>query len=225
MITPSDIMYEDDLVRILRPETKKGVLVFSSYKIPIGMADNVKEVGLKTGKRLHEEGFNTYFKVFHPHIFFRAPWFSREIDYSTHETEIVSSFGQGHMDINNRCFIRVDPDKTFVFSSCIREEYCQINYKNAENVDAELVKSKKTISEYLKILAYNRELYKTVYPISITKKQPAYHLYTSELIVFPNNGNWIATLEYPLSVAPIELNSEVLVSLPHLTPDYFVRCT
>ena len=179
------------------------------------------------GEMLKAHGFEFdlgYTSVFHPYIFFRAPWFSRKIDYATHETEISSSFGQGHMDINNRCFIRVDPDKTFVFSSCIREHF-ETNYNYVGNVDAELDKSKKTLSEYLKILEYNAELYKTVYPIFVTKTQPAYHLYTSKLIVFPNNGNFMHTLEYPLSTSPIDMNSEVLVALQHLTPDYFVRCT
>lgn len=223
-IMDDDIMYEDSLIRILRPDAKKGVLLFSSYRTR-GGKDNIKEIGLKTGKLLQQEGYDLgYTSVFHQYIFFRAPWFSRKIDYATHETEISSSFGRGHMDINNRCFIRVDPDKTFVFSSCIREHF-ETNYNYVGNVDAELDKSKKTLSEYLKILEYNAELYKTVYPIFVTKTQPAYDLYTSKLIVFPNNGNFIHTLEYPLSTSPIDMNSEVLVALQHLTPDYFVRCT
>lgn len=222
-IMDDDIMYEDGLVRILRPDTKKGVLVFSSYRTCGGM-HSLKDVGLKTGKLLQEEGYDLGYTSIHPHIFFRAPWFSRKIDYSTHETEIVSSFGQGHMDIKMRCFIRVDPDKTYVFSSCIRED-CYWNYNDVKNVDTELDKSKKTLSEYLNIIALNAELYKTVYPICVTKKQPAYNLYTSKLIIVPNNGNFITKMEYPLSTAPIEMNSEVLVSLPHITPNYFVRCS
>ena len=46
----------------------------------------------------------------------------------------------------------------------------------------------------------------------------AYDLYSSykvnnSIIIYPNNDK------------PIERNSEILVSLPHLTPDYFVLCT
>jgi len=218
-INQDDVKYEDSLVCILHPNVKKGVLVFTNYRTNSGM-DSLKDVGLKPGKILHEEGCDLgYTKVFHPHIFFRAPWFSRKIDYATYETEIVCSFGLGHMDVERRCFIRVDPDKTYVFSSSIRES-C---YREHD----ELEKSKKTLSEYLNILAYNAELYKTVYPVCNTKTQPAYHLYTSKLIVVPNNGIYLDhnEIKYPLSSSPIELNSEILVSIPHLTPDYFVRCT
>ena len=210
MISQADIIYEDSLVCILRPNIKEGVLVFTNYRIPAGI--DIRESGIKTGKRLHEEGVEFNRTIIHPYIFFRAPWISNEVDYSTYETEVNSLFGQGHIGIKHRCFIRVDPDKTFVFSSEIR---CESPYHN--DIDKEVFKSKKTLSEYLRIISCNAKLYKWT-----TEKQPAYNLYTSKLILVPNNDN---KLMYPMSKAPISLNSEILVSLPHLTPEYFVMCT
>jgi hypothetical protein len=37
-----------------------------------------------------------------------------------------------------------------------------------------------------------------------------------------NNGISYTSLSYPLVNIPAERNSEILVSIPHLTPDYFV---
>lgn len=218
VIHQSDIMYEDSLVCILRPDVKKGVIVFTNYVQPRD-TESLRLLGLKTGKKMHEEGIQFGRTVIHPYIFFRAPWFSRDIDYSTYETEINSSFGQGQADSNHRCFIRVDPDKTIVFSSEIRT-ICKPNA-----IDKEILGSQKTLSDYLKIIAQNAELYKSIRPMCVTKKQPAYNLYTSELIPIPNDGISYRELYYPMVNTPIERNSEILVSIPHLTPEYFVLCT
>jgi hypothetical protein len=212
-IEESDIMYQDDLVCILKPDVKKGIVVWTHYTQPPGM-NSLCELGLKTGKQLSAEGINFGRSKIHPYIFFRAPYYSRDIDYSSPKEEIKSSYGEGQIGIQPRVFIRVDPDKTFVFSSEIRALHPEdINY------------SKKLLSEYLRIIYENSKIYNTLFPLTITKKQAAYHLFSSELIPVPNNGMSYAKLEYPLVNIPIERNSEILVSIPHLTPDFFVLCT
>ena len=50
--------------------------------------------------------------IYHPYIFFYAPYYSRPIDYSTIDTEISSSYGE--IDKNFKIFIRVDPNQIFV---------------------------------------------------------------------------------------------------------------
>ena len=70
-ILEEDIMYQDDLVCILKPNVKKGILVWSRYKSPEikkNLFDSLKftrnkpvpvgicSTGLKTGKQLKEEG-------------------------------------------------------------------------------------------------------------------------------------------------------------------------
>jgi hypothetical protein len=237
-IEESDIMYQDELVCILQPEVKKGIIVYSRYVQPKDK-DSLCKTGLKTGKKLQEEGINFGRRIFHPYIFFKAPSYSREIDYSTPETEINSLFGEVY---NLMAYIRVDPDRTFVFSSEIRatlpdpsfdnedghlisaiEEIQSVNnnirikkmtrnddrYKDLYNkyYNDELNKSKKTLTEYLKIIKINENY-----------KYTTYDLYSSYKV---NNS----IVRYPNNDKPIERNSEILVSLPHLTPDYFVLCT
>ena len=212
-IEQSDIMYQDDLVCILKPDVKKGIIVWTNYTKPPEM-DSLCRLGLKTGKQLKSEGIDFGRSKIHPYIFFRAPFYSRDIDYTSVETEIISSYGERQIGTVPRVFIRVDPNRTFVFSSEIRA-------LRPEDIE----KSKKTLSDYLRIIYENSEIYKTLFPLSITKKQAAYDLFSSKLIPVSNNGISYTSLSYPLVNIPAERNSEILVSIPHLTPNFFVLCT
>ena len=204
-----DIMFQDDLVCILRPYIKKGIIIWSNYTQPPNM-DSLLILGLKTGKKLKEECIEFGRSKIHPYIFFRAPYLSADIDYSTIETEIISSFGQELLERVNepKVFIRVDPDKTFVFSSEIR-----VNFYN--EADTKIFDSKKKLSEYLRIIKTNLDFFnKSLEP----RQKILYNLLSSEARLFPNTTNPGKLF----SNAPINRNSEILVSIPHLTSDYFV---
>jgi hypothetical protein len=227
-ILPEDIMYEDFDVCILKPGVKKGVLVFTHYTQPPDM-DTLCKLGLKTGLQLSLEGVNFGRSIQHPYIFFRAPYRSTEIDYSSVEKEIESSFDKYALNDKNLVFIRVDPDKTFVYPSEIRVKF------RGKNIDKHLKESRKTMTEYFKILKENEEEIKTI----PSGYGPIYDLISSKIInsykyasnnngtnVYVSNNN--VTKDYGSKLTntiPIERNSEVLVRIPHLTPDYFVRCT
>lgn len=242
-IEESDIMYQDDLVCILRPDIKKGIIIYSEYK-QLPKMDNVCISGLKTEKQLHTEGVDINKKIYHPYIVFKAPYYSQSIDYSTIETEIASSFGEKEIKIEekHRVFIRVDPNKTFVFTNIMNaspltpyfhitdghlisdSELSETHSKYIMTKDdvrfedlnrsyyyTELNKTKKTLSEYLTIIKENK---------MSTAVPNIYNLYSSKKVVM-NKKN----VSYPFSVLPIERNSEIHVSMPLLTPDYFVLCT
>jgi len=117
-IIDDDIMYQDELVCILKPAVKKGIVVWTHFTQPAGM-NTLCRLGLKTGKQLQSEGIDFGRSKIHPYIFFRAPYYSRDIDYTSVETEIFSSYGE--IGTEPRVFIRVDPHRTFVFSSEIRD--------------------------------------------------------------------------------------------------------
>lgn len=203
-----DIMYQDDLVCILRPYIKKGIIIWSNYTQPPNMP-SLLTLGLKTGKKLKEEGVEFGRSKIHPYIFFRAPYLSADIDYSTIETEIISSFGKEILERNyeTKVFIRVDPDKTFVFSSEIR-----VNFFN--EADTKIFDSKKKLSEYLTIIKTNLEI-ETLE--SNKNNKILYNLLSSKAKIFLNKTK----PDKLYSKAPINRNSEILISIPHLTPDYF----
>ena len=202
-------MYQDELVCILKPDDKKGIIIWTNYKQPPNMY-SLCISGLKTGKQLSKEGVEFGRSVKHPYIFFRAPYYSRDIDYTSVKTEITSSYGTGQIEIEQRVYIRVDPDKTFVFSSEIRPRY---NYN-----ELYLYYSKKTLTNYLEIIKNNIEIENACEP---SKHQIFYNLFTSKATLFPVR----ARPQIPFDYNPINRNSEILVSIPHLTPDYFVLCT
>ena len=209
-IKDEDIMYQDKLVCILRPDVKKGIIVWTNYVQPADMP-SLCEIGLKTGHQLNKEKINFGRTVYHPHIFFRAPYYSSAIDYSSIESEVVSSYGHGMIHQEGRVFIRVDPDKTFVFSSEIRvvlfgmRQYTQM-----------LENSKKTLTEYLRILNDNEQTIKSIQP----GQTIWYNLFSSKATIFKT----ISNPSFPFNNYEINRNSEILVSIPHLTPNYFVLC-
>jgi hypothetical protein len=222
-IEQSDIMYQDSLVCILKPEVKKGIIIWTQ---PAEMG-SLCELGLKTGEQLQKEGIDFGRSKIHPYIFFRAPYYSRDIDYISVETEINSSYGEegqieteidssygeeGQIEKKPRVFIRVDPDNTFVFSSEIRNVVTHSTWHN--NVKNIINNSKKKLSQYLEIIKNNSKI------IENTDKKIWYNLFTSEAKLFSNTVN----PPEPYDNNPINKNSEILVSIPHLTSDYFVLC-
>ena len=84
-----------------------------------------------------------------------------------------------------------------------------------ENV--KLMISKKTLSKYLQIINDNVKIKKDVN----TDQKIWYNLFTSQAVLFPTR----ASPPLPFDNQPIERMSEILVSIPHLTPNYFVLCT
>lgn len=163
--------------------------------------------GLKTGQQLHSEGIDFGRTKIHPYIFFRAPYYSNPIDYTSVKTEIESSYGE--LETWPRIFIRVDPDRTFVFSSVIR-----VNFKTDDEQSKYLDKSKKTLSAYLEIIKDNLRIENNIIPLGNIR---TYNLITGKARLFSNISDQLT-----FSVVPTNRNSEILVSISHLTKDYFV---
>lgn len=238
-ILPEDILFQDHDVCILNPDVKKGVLIFTEYKQPADMPP-LCEAGLKTGAQLNREGVYFGGIMIHDYIFFRAPYFSDAIDYTSIDTEIRSSFGATESVMPSRVWIRIDPDKSNVYSSEIRARFSS-NFKSMspENVSAmesEVIKSRKTMNDYLQILDTNKSEIQNTLP----GEKLLYDLFTSkavkrvpiagmkksyeDLAVSGEEESDYSSL-YPLVSFNINRSSEVLVRVPHLTPNYFVKCS
>lgn len=219
-ILPEDILFEDKDVCILKPGVKKGVLIFTDYKQPADIP-SLCESGIKTGRRLKDEGINFGRTMIHDYIFFRAPYFSHPIDYTSIKTEIESSFGNQISATHSRLWIRIDPEKTNVYSSEIRANFSpQFMYGSPEYLSAmenEVNKSKKSMTRYLRIIDENK---RAITEIEDGKK-PLYNLINSKVEIFPTSY----TLGYPWNSHNISRQSEVLIRVPHLTPNYFVKCS
>lgn len=207
-ILPEDIMYQDKNVCILKPHVKKGIIVFSNYE---SNNFDISKVGLKSGLQLYKECIEFGRVVQHSYIFFRAPYYSpTDIDYSSIETEIASLYGNDQINIKNVAYIRVDPCNTFVYSSEIRVEYV---YKHESFIN----NSRKRLSSYLYIINQNKIMEDNI----PSDRQIFYNLFSSEACYFILTAN----PHKPYNDLPINRNSEILVTIPNLTPDHFVLIT
>ncbi len=109
---------------------------------------------IKTGAQLRKEVINFGRTIEHPYIFFRAPFrYDGNIDYTSVNSEIASLYG--NVDQKDKVFIRVDPNRTYVFSSEIRAKYLYDN-----RLKNKLQSSKIKLSEYLKIIRANENYVK-----------------------------------------------------------------
>lgn len=214
-------MNKMELVRIIKPELKKGVLLFTRITQP-NNGDNICAIGLKSGKQLSEEGIEYHTKIKHPYIFFRAPYFNTDIDYSTIHNEIVSLYGI--LPPDTYAFIRVDPDKTYVYASELRSTFKALEIASYIFSGAKLYqeldlfvrgRTKITLAEYLNIIGENK----------IKEENPQvgklllYNLYNLKCDYFPNNIKKSDGYTY----APTFKNSEILVDT-FIKPEWFVHC-
>lgn len=211
-IIDSDIFYRDQDVTILNPMVKKGIIIGSRYTRKNKNLPPICKVGLKSGEQLYNEGIDFGRIVFHPYIFFRAPIYANNIDYSSIETEIHSLYGDYWRPNDDIVFIRVDPDNTNVYSSELRVNFGIQSHK--------IYESKHTLTDYLNIIK-NNDLY-------IKQNQKfsniIYNLITLQPNFIPYNkydNDYHGTI---YSDTPIERNSEILVHMHVLPPSYFVLC-
>ena len=226
-IKPEDIMFQNKDVSILKPNIPKGILISSRYP-----ADkyNILQEGLKSGAQLKKENKYCHTKTYYNCIFFRAPYQKpKKLDYSSVELEILNLYSQdtNSRDIqndnvkklednfmDNRIFIRVDPNKTFVYSSELRDIF---TYPELYQKKDYIINSRKTMIEYLNIIEENR-----IAMLASKSQLPYFNLLTSR-IHFTNNFEAQFIKKLPYSPYLINKCSEVLVELPILSPCHFVN--
>ena len=197
-VTQEDILYQDYDVCILKPDVKKGVLIFS-----VVYDKNIFKDGLKTGKQLKKEGIDFGRSMIHNYSFFRAPTFLQPTENECSSLKV---------------WIKVDPKQTFVYSSEIRAKFSpQFAFGTPEylnTLEREVTKSRKLMIEYLQILEEN-----SLHISNANTDKPFYNLFSSRVQMFPNTF----TPQYPWDSENINTNSEVLVRVNNLTPNFFVK--
>jgi hypothetical protein len=200
-----DILFQDDDVCILKPNVKRGILVASRHD-----KKYLKDIfvnGLRSGQQLKKDEVEYGRSTAHPYIFFRAPFYSREINYDSINTEIISSFGDTYTRDQKSVFmfIRVDPDRTYVYSSELR-----VKYYGEESM---VRNSRKTLSEYLAIIKQNETMEKLI----TSETKVLYDLFSSKAKIFSK----MATYSDAYCDCPINRNSEILVRMPYMSMKYF----
>lgn len=228
-----DILFQNSDVCILKPDSTRGIIIFTSVSSRFG----------KNSKSVCEEGLFSYneLRKRHPEyklpnrsgahinashndlIFFRAP-------YTNDTTTFESSYGMTLEKMINKysptfATIRVDPEKTYVYSSEIRAigKYTDLLQSRILMTDY-LLKLKNMPKEYFK---NGKDMYANI--IKYEKK-----FKNAPKVKFPTFNNFEgfssfseveSNSKYPeLKYFPIERNVEVVVKIPHIPPEWFVNC-
>jgi hypothetical protein len=205
----SDIIFQDENVCILEPTSPRGIIIFT-----ISKSWNICKEGLlsynELRKRYPELGLinrsRSHVDPEHNNlIFFRAPYNS---DTSTFESSYDGKPPQsmlGKFSKEALAIIRIDPEKTFVFSSETR----------AKGTYSDLLKSRIPMIDYLTRIKGHKDKF-VKYPGKIC----------SNIITYEKNiVSQHFECKYPLEeYLPIERMAEVVVKLPHIPPEWFVGC-
>ena len=216
-ITLNDIMLKTKDACILKPDCKKGILVSTKYPKKY---QNIPKIGLKSGYKLKKEGMDLNRSIEHNCIFFRAPYQKPlKLDYSDINSEINSVYPIVDEDekkdfMENRIFIRVHPRYTYVFSSEIRDIFMYPQNYGKKDI---IQRSRKSLLEYLHIIENNKKLM-----LQNQNKLTFFNLESSK-VHFSNDIVSCIARKYPYNPFLIHKCSEVLVEIPFLSPEHFVK--
>lgn len=213
-IVKSDILFKTANVCVLKPNIKKGIVLFHRFCNNEDVLNSVKDNGLKSGKKLKEEGVDFGRSVAHNCMFFKAPFvFPKKINYSSVYTELTSIypdlFDSKHTIESmreNYAIVRVDPTQTYVFSSEIR-----VLYYGDEKTRL-LNQSRVKLTDYFDIIEKNG------YPNYNINTKPMWNLINKQMYYFSKNVSLPKTfIEFP-----IERNCEIIIERDILKPEELV---
>ena len=210
-ILKSDVLFKTKNVAVLKPNIKKGVVLFHKiHNDEIDVLDKIKSEGLKSGKQLKREGIEFGRSIYHDSIFFKAPFVSpNKINYDSIQSELISLYPDlfdkylNEIFMSNIAIIRVDPNETYVFSSEIRANYY------GKEISPMLEKSRITLTEYFDKIKSNSA------PNYQCENQPVWNLITRDIYYFSKHYQ----LPNFFSNSPIERNSEILVARDIIHPN------
>lgn len=177
-------------VVMLKPDSNKGVLVGHRFDGRFNVTTN----GLRSGKGLKERNSSWDQRSrLHDVIFFRAPFYKDNARY-------VAEFSQG-----GKCaFIRIDPERTYVYPSEVR---ATAQYYKDPNV---INRFRKPFSYYMKVIEDNERR-----PGEAGHPGVFYNMQTFEKIQLGPH----ASPRFPYTNIPIERSCEILVHADHISPD------
>ena len=213
-----NILFQNEDVCILNPMSKKGILIFT--KSP---SKNICSEGLYSYNKLidvHPElqlKHRAYNNDHDDLIFFRAPYNYNVTSFkSSYDLDPVEFINDREIKNGSLSIIRIDPEKTYVYSSLARDYYSE--ERDYYHDDKNIIKNTRIpFNEYLRILKQNSYIIKQKGKYD----KPVTDILSYEKKLFPINTQ--LTLPW-IDYFPIERNSEVVVKLPHIPPNWIVEC-
>lgn len=214
----SDVLFQDADICILRPDSKRGVLVFTRT-VPAACKDGLRSYAAQGLPARRENADPDHDKL----IYFRAPYRSDtssfEASYGT-SAKALSAPSEWNEEGTTIVVIRIDPEKTFVYSSDTR------TWLRHEDV----LKSRIPFTEYLKRIRghaemppYNRKL---GYPVwsNIVTYQKEYRPSARKVTDRIGSPVYRNARQHWVEGESVERDSEVVAKIPHIPPTWFVKC-
>jgi hypothetical protein len=194
----TDVLYSDDDITILHPQSKRGIVVYSD----VGSTDVITE-GLKTGECLFRTNPEQLKRnVQHPYSFFRAPHVSNSEGHpwvSYYDDTIVPHLMKGTL-----VTLRIDPSHTRVYSSECRTRDIPVILSRCDM---------KTYYQRIGAVLPHKNGYEIVY--IIVDGTPAY-CSTARYSRLDNDPS-PCYMKYPY-----RYNCEILCRMPTIPPDWMV---
>ena len=158
-----DVVYEDDDVCVLKPDSKRGIIIYHEFR------ESAKESIDSEGLILHAGKSTGVRTVDHPYIFFRAPGagcIECGLNPTVDDININYASGRkmGSNDLQLYFCIRVDPSKTYVYSS-----ECRAIFSVTDRWEA----SRSTLKHYLNVIKKNTAIVSNKYNVLTYEKADA----------------------------------------------------
>lgn len=221
----NDILFQNDDVCVLKPDSPRGILIFSRVRLN---KENYKtdEEFEEAKRNICSEGVYSYneLKKQKPElgltsrethgdhddlIFFRAP-FTPDITTfeSAYECREPSDLNYVHDNHIITVLLRIDPEKTFVYSSELRAKQPAMIYN-----------SRKPMMKYLEIIDKNKQIQRP--NINPFNYKMVANLFTYEQSYRLNN---IKSVFPYMDYWNINRNTEVVVKIPHIPGNWLHSC-
>ena len=172
-----DVVYEDSDVCVLRPDSKRGIIIYHEFR------ESAKKSIDRQGLRVKPLRSIAVREVDDPYILFRAPGAGcNECGPNPTVNDINRNYAPAYQisenDLGLYFCIRVDPSKTFVLSSQSRARYPGYHAFNWWNF------SRSTLQNFLEVIQKNSDIESDKYNIfSYKKVGPAWN--GKEITTFP----------------------------------------
>jgi hypothetical protein len=207
------ILWADSDVCILHPNAEdQGIVVYHEY--PLQCTESIAENGLLLGAGVT---INRSRSIRHPYHFFRAPGRLGCCPVPAHPSmkDINANyFPNNAVGVDAKRYgyfcIRIDPMRTFVYSSESRAEFLGTD---------KWKRSRKSLTEYFEILERNSAALKERKRGNAFVAVEKYHLFSYKIVLDGNEGGGHPSL-FNLTTAPPQYNAEILVRLENIPSDW-----
>lgn len=196
---------------LLKPDDPRGIKMMH-----VTSNSNVITEGLKTGKQMANEGIEFGRSVKHPYSFLRPPYKNPDM-----VLDWKSSFNPNSINQKDKIIIvvNVDPDKVFIYP----QEARTYTGSSCSQVHAVMLKEYFEICDKINIMKCHKVIDEKLYTLKFNRFDLRQYMYICDPIRNRNSMYGISESCNIFQNAGPSYNSEVLIDMPCIFPEWFVE--